>query len=379
MEWDDWAGDFTDQYSEEDLQREDYGDYYDGYNWLDDVLTEEEKQREDFGDYYDYSNDYNVEEIANPAMPGQEGYGWRYFSDGTAISPTGDYFFDNKEVKYKNFIMQGHPDKLDALHKLLNQHDITSHQLTKNTTVKGYDYQKQGNTTSNFSEQALVVSTKQPKGKMVQVLLEPQTKLNDSLTYDITAWSLPYAYGLEAMATQSDLNISDYTIEKTTTSKLSEALYGYALSYNSFEDSRFLAALLKENIGVRFNETPLTNSGKSWTRGSLFILKGDNQKLPNYLEKLAQLASDFNRKLTPIQTGYSSQGPDLGAGELILIKAPKIAILKNDRTSSYNYGEVWHYFEQALGYPLLQLDENSLTTALNHIDQLIIPDGYYSQ
>jgi hypothetical protein len=288
-------------------------------------------------------------------------------------------FFDNKDVKYKNFIMQGHPDKLDALHKLLNQHDITSHQLTKNTTVKGYDYQKQGNTTSNFSEQALVVSTKQPKGKMVQVLLEPQTKLNDSLTYDITAWSLPYAYGLEAMATQSDLNISDYTIEKTTTSMLSEALYGYALSYNSFEDSRFLAALLKENIGVRFNETPLTNSGKSWTRGSLFILKGDNQKLPNYLEKLAQLASDFNRKLTPIQTGYSSQGPDLGAGELILIKAPKIAILKNDRTSSYNYGEVWHYFEQALGYPLLQLDENSLTTALNHIDQLIIPDGYYSQ
>lgn len=76
MEWDDWVGDFTDQYSEEDLQREDYGDYYD----------------------FNYGNDYNVEEIANPAQPGQEGYGWRYFSDGTAISPTGDYFFDNQEV-----------------------------------------------------------------------------------------------------------------------------------------------------------------------------------------------------------------------------------------------------------------------------------------
>jgi len=47
---------------------------------------------------FDYGNDYNVEEIANPAQPGQEGYGWRYFSDGTAISPTGDYFFDNQEV-----------------------------------------------------------------------------------------------------------------------------------------------------------------------------------------------------------------------------------------------------------------------------------------
>lgn len=31
-------------------------------------------------------------EINNPALPGQIGYGWRYFSDGTAIGPDGTYY-----------------------------------------------------------------------------------------------------------------------------------------------------------------------------------------------------------------------------------------------------------------------------------------------
>lgn len=31
-------------------------------------------------------------EITNPSRPGEESYGWRYFSDGTVISPEGDYY-----------------------------------------------------------------------------------------------------------------------------------------------------------------------------------------------------------------------------------------------------------------------------------------------
>lgn len=31
-------------------------------------------------------------EIPNPALPGQPGYGWRNFADGTSISPQGDYY-----------------------------------------------------------------------------------------------------------------------------------------------------------------------------------------------------------------------------------------------------------------------------------------------
>ena len=72
--------------------------------------------------------------------------------------------------------------------------------MSNTTSVKGYNYSTNTKETLSTSENDLVVSTNQPKGKLVNVLFEPNGKLTDSLTYDITAWSLPYAYGLEAIA-----------------------------------------------------------------------------------------------------------------------------------------------------------------------------------
>lgn len=37
-------------------------------------------------------------EISNTANPGQEGYGWRYFSDGTVIDPNGNYYRDGQVI-----------------------------------------------------------------------------------------------------------------------------------------------------------------------------------------------------------------------------------------------------------------------------------------
>ncbi len=297
----------------------------------------------------------------------------------TTLNKNYQLFYKNNGLKYKNYVMEGHSDKLDALKSLLSKHEIKCYQLDGNKNIKGYDYQKQINTTTDFSKNALVVPTNQPKGKLIQILLEPRTKLNDSLTYDITSWSLPYAYGLKAIATKTSLSSSIYSSELNNSTILSDSVYGHAITYNSFKDGVFLASILKEKIGVRFNSVPLKNSCKYWDRGSLFILKGDNQNHPNYLEKIAELAFIFNRKLVPIKSGYSSEGPDLGADELELIKPPRIALLKTDQTSSYNYGEVWYFFEQALGYPIIQVDDNQLTSALEHIDQLILPSGYYNK
>lgn len=34
----------------------------------------------------------SVQEIYNPASQGDDAYGWRYFTDGTSIAPTGNYY-----------------------------------------------------------------------------------------------------------------------------------------------------------------------------------------------------------------------------------------------------------------------------------------------
>ena len=69
--------------------------------------------------------------------------------------------------------------------------------------VSGFKYTSNAQGSMSTTSNDLVVSTNQPKGKMVKVLFEPNAKLSDSLTYDITAWSLPYAYGLETVASTS--------------------------------------------------------------------------------------------------------------------------------------------------------------------------------
>ena len=288
-------------------------------------------------------------------------------------------FFSDKKLTYRNFILEGNEDDLSALSEFFDKHKIKSERLLKNTSVRGFDYQKQKNTITTFSKNALVVPTNQTKGKMAHVLLEPNTKLNDSLTYDITAWSLPYAYGLKANATQESLNTIPYKIIKVKIDQTDIGAYGYGLPYKSFRDSKFLAALLKERLGVRINIIPITNSGRNWKEGSMFILKGDNLKNKNFTSTLDKLAKEHNRIIYPIQTGYSDKGPDLGADELKLIKSPRVGVFKNDFTSSYRYGEVWHFFEQELEYPLMQVNQNSLEKMLSYIDILIIPGGTYTK
>ena len=48
------------------------------------------------GTILNQSNKVNA--IGNTALPGQAGWGWSYFTDGTAIGPDGKYYFQGTEV-----------------------------------------------------------------------------------------------------------------------------------------------------------------------------------------------------------------------------------------------------------------------------------------
>lgn len=41
--------------------------------------------------------DYVVE-IENAALPGQPGWGWRYYSNGAAVDPNGAYYYQGQQV-----------------------------------------------------------------------------------------------------------------------------------------------------------------------------------------------------------------------------------------------------------------------------------------
>ena len=61
-----------------------------------------------------------------------------------------------------------------------------------------------------------------------------------------------------------------------------------------------------------------------------------------------------------------------------IIRKPRIALLSRDGTSANSFGQVWHYFEQELNYPVQILSAADLPQLrLNDYNVLILPEGRY--
>ncbi len=289
-------------------------------------------------------------------------------------------FFNNGSLKYKSYILKNdNPDKINRLRALLDTHHI-SYGSCKKGTVKGYDYSSQKEGRMEVDKNDLVISTNQPKGKMVKALFEPNPKLSDSLTYDITAWSLPYAHGIKAIASKINVTSSDFSVEVKTPIKEGRKAYAYLSKWNSMEDAKFLSALIKNNIRVRFSEESFKISGKKFDSGSLIILRADNNKVKDFDSKVVALANDLGRAVTPTFSGFVESGKDFGSGTVKPINKQKVAVLTGSSVSSLGLGEVWHFFEKQLKYPLLRIDTRTFSRVdLNKIDVLILPNGYYKK
>lgn len=293
-------------------------------------------------------------------------------------------FYKNQNFKYKSYVLKGDTDKISALKELLSKHQI-SYGNPISSSVKGYNYQTGVNGTMSVPQSSLVVSTNQPKGTLVKVLFEPNAKLSDSLTYDITAWSLPFAYGLDATASTSLVSSNtEPTIDKVESIYVgkpidfTDATYAFISDWNSMKDARFLAALLKAGIRVRKADHPFSIEGKSFARGSLIITKGDNRNKTDFIKELARIKNEFGQELTPAKTGYVDSGKDFGSDYVQMITQPKIAVLSGGPTSTLRFGEIWHFFEQQLHYPLTVIDD----AYADHVDLkdyhiLVLPSGGY--
>lgn len=287
-------------------------------------------------------------------------------------------FFNNSSLTTKSYVLSGHPDKVEALAKLLESHEIQFGYI-ENTTVSGVSYSTGKNSSQNIKN-GLVVSTQQPKGKMVKVLLEKDALLEEPLTYDITAWSLPYAYGLEAMASNTSIN-NNKTYNKTKTIHQvapASTLAGYIVKWESLQDGKFLASLLQQGIKVRFTEKQITIQGKSFNPGSLIITKSDNRSNEKFTEIVTTTANAFERDLFIANTSFSDNGIDFGSYDVKLINPNKIGVLRGDGVSSLNYGAIWHFMEAQLKYPITSIDTGDLSAqSLAPFQVLVVPSGWY--
>lgn len=287
-------------------------------------------------------------------------------------------FFDNSKLSYKSYVLKNeNKDKTQRMINLLDKHEI-EYEYTNKGQVKGYDYQTQRESRMSVGTKDLVIHSNQPKGKMVKVLFEPNAKLADSLTYDITAWSLPYAHGFKAMASKTKVASRKDVMVGVVYNQIDKDAYAYLSKWNSLEDATFLAQALDAGIRVRFSEKDFVIEGNSYKKGTLIILRGDNKNNENFDQQVTELANRYSRALSPVKTGFVSKGVDFGSYSVNIINRQRVAVLSGKGTSSLSFGEVWHFFETQLNYPLTIIDTDYLGgTNLDNYDVLIIPNGYY--
>ena len=77
--------------------------------------------------------------------------------------------------------------------------------------------------------------------------------------------------------------------------------------------------------------------------------------------------------------GFVAEGKDFGSSSVRLINQPKVAVLSGEGVSSLAFGEVWHFFDQQLGYPATVIGTNYFDKIdINKFDVLVLPSGSYA-
>ena len=273
----------------------------------------------------------------------------------------------------KTYVLNGGADNLKALTQLLDKHQIT-YGRGKGSLVSGYDYRTQTQKRIKADENSLIIPAGQVKNKLIHVLLEPNTKLSDSITYDITAWSLPFAYDVNALLSSKKVPFS--TRESVNTlNTIPKDAYAYVMDYQGFSGQKALAALLDRGMTVRTSYSDFKVDGDSFHAGASILLAAENKNLEN---ALAEISEELEVEFKGVSTGFVDSGKDFGSPSVTKTKAVKVALFKGEGISSYNFGEWWYFLENDLNYPVTVLNTEYLGYYnLDKYDVLIMPDGNY--
>lgn len=303
---------------------------------------------------------------------------------GKLVSEFSKYFNDavnGKTGEFKTYIIKYNPQdaqRISALKKLLDNNNIEYGHASGNG--RGFNFSNGKEEPFTVDKGDLVISGVQPKAALVKALFEPRSKLSDSITYDITAWSLPYAYGLNAYATKQTLQPTKSNNADASVNNIASDAYGCVIPWAGLSSVRLVGNLLQKGIRLRFSEVPFESGGNKFERGSVIITKNGNDKLSNDLWKIVNAESNKESiKVFQVNSGMVDKGSDFGSSEVHTLRPVKVALLTGEGVSPYAAGEVWDFFDNQISYPLTLINaEDFNRIPLPEFDVLIMPDGRYS-
>jgi len=237
------------------------------------------------------------------------------------------------------------------------------------TNARSYADKNSAAANKTFSGGAYIVDLAQPQKRLAKALLEPDTPQDaafvrdqmarfrrnemrgksqvkeDYAFYDITAWNLPMAFGVDAYwsdnaAPIAGANLIDenFTAQnRAQKTRFARAEIAYIIPYE--QDAAAIAAirLLKGNFRVSVATKPLNAGGANYPRGTFIVRVNRNQ--PTIHQTVENLSKELGLTIYGVNTGFQDIGDTgIGGENVVALQNPKIAIVADEAVSQTSYG-----------------------------------------
>ncbi|MGV6831667.1 MAG: M14 family metallopeptidase [bacterium] len=287
-----------------------------------------------------------------------------------------DFFKNAREEARKTgnkaIVFGNEKDAARAFHlaEILNRHKIQIHEVKDDFSVNGTTFKK------GYS---YIVPRNQKNTRLINAMFEKRTTFQDSLFYDVSAWTFPLAFNLDYSENVTTANagpvITNLKPKKGEVSAKSN--YAYLVEWHEYYTPKFLNQLLKRGIRVKGALKQFSMNGKNYDYGTLMIPVQNQSKNAEVLYTLIQnLAKDSHLTIDAVSTGLTD-GIDLGSRNFTALTQPKVALLVGDGITSYDAGEMWHLFDTRYDMTITKLDTKSISRAdLDRYNVIIVPNSW---
>ncbi len=277
---------------------------------------------------------------------------------------------------------RGNVTTVDKLAQLLVDHGVE----VKRATAAFSDGGKQ------YPAGSYVVSCAQPAKRLIRVLMDTQVSMAEdflkaeearrkrrqpSEIYDVTAWSLPMQYNVEAVTTGtvSEGKFEPVVLGNTPKGVVNgKAEVAYVIPWGTSGAAKMLTSLLHSNYKIVSNDRPFTLDGKRYELGALVLKVKDN---PATLEQeVHKLAESTGADVDAHNSSWADEGPTFGSSHFSSLRKPAILIAWDRPTQAGSAGQARFVIERQFGYPTTVIRTDQIAGAdLSKFQTVILPDG----
>ncbi|MEP7077099.1 MAG: M14 family zinc carboxypeptidase [Acidobacteriota bacterium] len=320
---------------------------------------------------------------------------------------TGMADFAKGKLKRVVILPDKDPVKAAELVEILNRSKIevkVAGSSFSSTTAHTYGTLNAPAENKTFPAGSYIVDLDQPQRILIKSILEPDTPQDRAFVddnngrfkrnqmkgsgqakedygfYDITAWSLPTAFGLDAYWTEDGGNsagtlANDETIVAAKRGTYpGRALISYIIPYTTDSAAPMVMRLLQKGFRVAVATKTMNAAGRNWPRGTFVVRISRNPDTIH--EAVAKLAVDMGVNVTAVNSGFADEG-DTGVGgeSVISMQAPKIAMVADEAVDQTSYGSIWWSLDR-YGITFTPMTVSAVKNGgLKNYNVLILPDG----